>query len=190
MTISHETGTEDIHTLVLKLLGAFAHLQDFVDNAIAKMFFDKRMPHTADLVWRRAVSRINDAERIELFLNIAEDIGTDADLSSTKDIYMGIKAVRDRVAHSATFRLDADGRLIMSKSVLSTFSKPIPAPMEVSLVQISNALWECRWLEAQMLYVALHNQQGIRVSQGPVVQTTRKPAATPAEWDGIVFQSG
>lgn len=178
------TGEDDgIHASVLRFLGAFSHLQDLLDEAVARTFFERRMPNAADLVWQRAVSRINDQERIELFLNISKDLGTDAELESVQTIYMGLKKLRDQVAHSTQFTTQGD-QLKIGKTVLSSLKKLPPAPMELSSVMIYNAVWQCRWLEAQIFYVLV----GMMVP-GPKPFEILKPAGTPEQWNGITYKS-
>lgn len=182
MTIPSTEG-DDIHASVLALLGAFSHLQDLIDEIVARTFLEKRMPNTADLIWQRAVSRINDKERIELFLNISEDLETDADLESVRAVYMRVKELRDRVAHSTRFTTTESGQLTMGKSVLSSLRKLPPEPLEVNRVTIFNALWECRWIEAQIFYVVLRMMQ-----PGPKPFEILKPAGTPEQWNGETYR--
>ncbi|CPR33979.1 Uncharacterised protein [Mycobacteroides abscessus] len=179
---------DDIHLSVLRFLGAFSHLQDLIDDVLARSFFERRMPKTADLIWQRAVSRINDRERIELFLNISEDLGTDAELESVQTIYMRVKELRDRVAHSTQFTTTGGDRLAIGKTVLSSLKKLPPAPLEVDRVTIYNAVWECRWIEAQILYVLVGNQRlGMGSPHSPTFEIL-KPAGTPEQWSGITHR--
>lgn len=173
----------DIHASVLALLGAFSHLQDLMDEIVARTFLEKRMPKTADLIWQRAVSRINDKERIELFLKISEDLGTDADLESVGTVYMRVKELRDRVAHSTRFTTTEGGQLTMGKTVLSSLKKLPPEPLEVNRVTIFNALWECRWIEAQIFYVVVRMMQ-----PGSKPFEILKPAGTPEQWNGETYR--
>ena len=173
-------GEEDIHVLVVKFLGWFAHLQHWMDNVIAWRFFQDRMPNAANLVWERAVSRINDKERIKLFLAIAKDIGTDAELDSVATVYAGLKELRDKVAHSAKFIDYGDGRLTISKSIITSFRDDDPDRTKIDRHQLSKAIRSCNWIEAQMIYVIFQHEP---IADSLSSHKIPKPARTPDQWD-------
>lgn len=156
---SHEIGNnEDLHVLVLRFLGAFSHVQDWMDNVIAWIYLKGQMPNAGEVVWDRAVSRINDKERVKLFLAIAKDIGTDAELDCVAAEYERLKRLRDKVAHSARMSDYGDGSLTLSKSHITALRATNwdPSKLETTRIdrtQILKAIRSCKWLEAQMTYV-------------------------------------
>lgn len=179
---------DDIHVLVLNLLGAFSHLQEYADTMVARRFFDKQIPKVADFVWKRAVSRIKDEERIDLFLAIAEELDTDAELDSAKAVFMRAKRLRDKVAHSASISANGEGRLTISKTLVSSFSEPKPDPTEVERGQILAAIHDCGWVQAQMTYVMYAGKYYVKMYLGSVELEVLKPPGTPEQWDGNSYR--
>ncbi|AKP59815.1 hypothetical protein [Mycobacteroides abscessus] len=182
------SGDNDIHALVLNLLGAFSNLQDYADTMVARRFFDKQIPKVADFVWKRAVSRIKDEERINLFLAIAEELDTDAELDSIKAVFMRAKRLRDNVAHSASISANGEGRLMISKTLVSSLQEPTPDPTEVERGQILAAIHDCRWVHAQMTYVMYAGNYYVKLYLGSVELEVLKPPGTPEQWDGNPFR--
>lgn len=80
MTIPIPPSNEDMRSLLLQFLGAFAHLQTMIDHFVLKPFLRKRMPKAASVVWKRVVTRVGDEEWKDLFKAIAREIGGDAEL--------------------------------------------------------------------------------------------------------------
>lgn len=170
--------------LVLRLVGKFANLQNWVDNVIAAMFFRQRMPHSADLIWERAISRINDKERIKLFQAIAKDLNTDAELDCVNDVFMKVKLLRDNIAHWPQSMDLGDGRLAFSMSMISSHSKATEPPITLDRQQILDAIRDCKWLEAQIAYVVLKAWPVAGNYPGAQPPNPPKPARTPGQWDG------
>lgn len=184
MTSTFEDTGEDIATLVLRLLGEFANLQNWVDNVVAGIFFRQRMPNSAELVWERAISRINDKERIKLFRAIAEDLETDAELDCVNDVFMRVKHLRDKIAHWPRATDLGDGRLAISTTMISSLSEPIQDAVELDRQTVLNAIRDCKWLEAQMAYVMLSKWPIPGNYPGAKPPVHPKPARTPEQWDG------
>lgn len=44
MTLAHGNPAQDMHELLLRVLGGFSHLQICIDEMVARAFFSKRMP--------------------------------------------------------------------------------------------------------------------------------------------------
>ncbi len=185
---SDDASSEEIHVLILRFLGAFSHVQDWMDNVIAWIFFKGQMPNAAAVVWDRAVSRINDKERVKLFLAIAKDIGTDAELDCVAAEYAELKQLRDKAAHSAKFFDYGDGNLTISKSHITALRENDwePTKLEKTSIdrnQILRALRSCKWLEAQMTYVIFCYEPIAEVRAASGSHKLPKPARTPEQWN-------
>lgn len=131
MTNQGENPGDDINQLLLRLLGAFAHVQLMIDDILAKQFFEQRVPKAADFLMERVVSRIRDVERTKLVHAVAAECDSPAELDSFGQVYMDVKHLRDKVGHAARVEADDNGVLHITDSYLAT--KPVGAGWEVSL---------------------------------------------------------
>ncbi|PXX01549.1 hypothetical protein C8E89_12835 [Mycolicibacterium moriokaense] len=179
---------------MLRFLGAFAHLQSRIDDLLAKRFFDSRIPKAAGVVWDRVVSRIRDDERTKLFQAIAAELDTDAELDNFNQVYMDVKRLRDRVGHSVNVATIPDDKLeVVSSWIPSAFGGPSESTT-MSREEIAGAIENCRWLEAQILYV-MDASGLLRITttlpsrpHTPGGTVIAKPARTPGKWDGVVHR--
>ncbi len=118
MTIQGGIPAEDINQLLLRMLGAFSHLQLLIDELLAKSFFEKRVPKAAAFLLKRVVSRIRDDERTQLVQVIAAELGAPAELDNFNQVYMHVKRLRDKVSHAARFQSDGQDVLHITDSLL------------------------------------------------------------------------
>jgi hypothetical protein len=51
MTLAHGNPTQDMHELLLRLLGAFSHLQICIDEMVARAFFSLNPPTALVFDW-------------------------------------------------------------------------------------------------------------------------------------------
>jgi hypothetical protein len=188
MTVAHGNPAQDIHELLLRFLGAFSHLQICVDEMLARQFFRKRMPKAADVLWRRAVSRIRDDERTQLFQAIAAELGTDADLNDFNQVYADVKRLRDRAAHAARVQSAGQDLLTVTASYLMDGDAEALSVIELDRSQLVDAVQKCRWLEAQILYVVYSSElsEALYVGDRPIEVV--KPTRLPKDWNGVVYQ--
>jgi hypothetical protein len=177
-----------MHELMLRLLGAFSHLQICVDEMLAKTFFNKRMPMAADVVWKRVVSRIRDDERTQLLQAIAADVGTDAELDNFNHVYADVKRLRDEAAHAARFQAAGPDLLHVTASVVGVGPVSEPSATEIDRTQLVEAVQSCRWLEAQILYIVYSSDLSEGLHLGEIPIEVVKPTRLPKDWDGVVFQ--
>lgn len=177
-----------MHALLLRFLGSFAQLQDFLDTMVAKRFLDRRMPAAGKFFWHRAVKRIRDDERVTLFLAIAKDLESDADLDAFKGVFDRVKDLRDGVAHSARIvHAEEDDVLMIDKSIITALGEP-PQRVTVDRAQLLLAIRECGWLDAQANYVVHSGGLYEELRLGAVLMVVPKPASTPEEWNGVTYE--
>ncbi|AMT72128.1 hypothetical protein [Mycobacteroides immunogenum] len=177
---------EDIRTLLLQFLGAYSRVQNYVDEVVARTFFSKRLGMAAERVWKLAVSRIRDDERVPLFLAIADELKTDADLELFEDVYKKRKTLRDGIAHSAHFAADGEHLVSIQRTVVATGLDPFPEPVKVDRDELLAAIRDCSWLQAQMVYVLLSGMN-LKMALGDIPVTVPKPARNPDDWDRAEF---
>lgn len=188
MTIAHGHPAQDMHELLLRLLGAFSHLQIIIDD-FAKTFFVNRMPIAADVVCKRVISRIKDEERIQLFRAIADDVGSDGDLTNFNQVYSDVKRLRDKAAHAARFQIAGSDTLSVTESYVISGPEPDFRRIELDRMELVEVVQKCRWLEAQILYVMYSSEliQGLSLGDQPIEVV--RPARLPGDWDGVVFRN-
>lgn len=178
----------EIREFLLGFLGLFSHVQDLVDNVVAPTFFRRRIPMAADVVLKRTISRIKDEERVDLVLAIAAELNTDADLDSFKAVYMRVKRLRDKIAHSARFKAIDEDRMSIEKTMLVSIDESREAPIEVDRIQIGRAAHDCNWLQAQVLYIISADGEPIELAGQRQSASIIKPPAVPEGWDGVWFR--
>jgi hypothetical protein len=188
MTVAHGNPAQDMHELLLRFLGAFSHLQICIDEMVAKAFFSKRMPKAADVVWKRAVSRIRDDERTQLFQAIAEELGTDAELDNFNQVYADVKRLRDKAAHAARVQPAGKDLLTLTASMVGVGPTTDLSITELDRGQLVEAVQGCRWLEAQILYVIYSTElsEALYIGERPIEVV--RPTRLPKDWNGVVFQ--
>lgn len=177
-----------MHELLMRLLGEFSHLQECLDNLVAKKFLEVRIPAASQFFVNRAIKRISDEERAEVFLAIAQDLDSDAALSSFRAVFNRVKKLRDKCAHSARITPGANGVLVIEKSVITDHKSPIDRTT-VSRSELTQAIHECLWLEAQAIYVCRSGGLYEKLSLGDVPIEPVKPAEQPEDWDGVTYRA-
>lgn len=190
MTIPFGRQDEDIHALMLRFMGGFAHVQSYIDEYVARIFLDNRIPHSASFFWDSAVSRIRDSERPRLVQQIAADLSSDADLSCFNSVYADVKRVRDQAAHAARVEAVSDDELRITKTILASASKPPVQPTTLTRRQLFEAIRSCAWLEAQVQYILYSSDlvQKMIFGQHRAEVEVVKPTRLPKDWDGTVFR--
>lgn len=188
MTLAHGNPTQDMHELLLRLLGAFSHLQICIDEMVARAFFSKRMPMAADVVWKRAVSRIRDDERTQLLQAIAAERGTDAELDNFNQVYADAKRLRDKAAHAARVQMAGQDLLHVTASVVGVGPVQDPSVTEMDRTQLVEAVQSCRWLEAQILYIIYSSELSDSLYLGDRPVEVVKPTRLLNDWNGVVFR--
>jgi hypothetical protein len=190
MTTTTSDGIEppNIHALLLEFLGPFSHVQDVIDKVVTKIYFNKRIPKASAVVWRLAVSRIRDDERIKLFLAIAEDLDTDADLSNFGAIYNRVKSHRDLAGHSARFTTTSPDQIRIRRTlVLGPANDGKTDVVELDRNQVVDSLRDCDWLVAQMLYVVFASDLVAGAYLGDTPIAYQRPASRPEDWEGNIY---
>lgn len=175
--------------MLLRFLGSFSHLQDLIDQVVTKVFFEKRMPIACDIVWKRTVGRIKDEERVELFMAIAAEVGTDAELGSFKATFMQVKRFRDSVAHSARIQAKGNDRLDVNRTLVRSWKDPELSATEVSRDELARVLRHCAWLDAQVVYVLSSEKLLKEARLGSTLMEVLKPTGRPDDWDGALYRS-
>jgi hypothetical protein len=179
----------DINQLLLRLLGAFAHVQLLIDDVLAKNFFEKRVPKAADFLMERVVSRIRDRERTKLVHAIAAEFGSPAELDNFNQVYMDVKRLRDKVGHAARVEADADanGVLHITDSYLAT--KPVGtatagsmATVTVQRSEIDEAVRKCRWLEFQINFIMYSTDLSLHMVLAGRRMKVVKPSKVFGDW--------
>ncbi|BAX98885.1 hypothetical protein MSTE_03585 [Mycobacteroides stephanolepidis] len=174
-----------MRALLLQFLGAFSNVQNFADEMVARIFFQARLGIAAEKVWSLAVRRIRDEERVPLFIAIAEEVESDADLSHFEETYKRCKEMRDRIAHSVRFTPDGEHLVTIQRTIIGSVTKPIPEPVEVDRSQLKEAIRDCSWLHTQMSYAMSSGGLVVKTMLRDVPHYVPKPAARPDEWGGI-----
>lgn len=186
MTIFFGNPNLDINELLLGFLGAFSHVQTYIDDVLADLFFKKRMPKAANFVADRVVSRIRDDERTKLVQAIAAELGTDAELDSFNQVYMEVKRLRDEVAHAARFSSTADQVSVTRNYISSATSGDIEV-RNIDRAELREALKKLRWIEAQVMYVLYSSELLTGLFRGDRPLGVAKPTRLPRDWNGVVF---
>lgn len=184
------TGPEkeiDIAALALTLVGEFSKLQEAVDG-LAAFYTDRKAAGLKRYLHNQgALKRIPDRHRARLVLDVAADLGTDADLTLFADVFHRVKRVRDGIAHAVyTERVDCD-TLRLAKGYWTTFGATSNEPLTVSRAELEKRLHEARWLLQHIHYIVGSGGLSTRQHLGsrPVAMT--KPPADPQDWDGTVM---
>lgn len=188
MTIPIGDQGDDIHALMFRFLGAFAHLQNFIDEHMADLFLKKRIPNAATFFWKGAVSRIRDSERPQLVQYIASDISADADLSCFNTVYADVKKLRDRSAHAARVEAVSNDEVRFTPTILTSGSDPKVIWTTISRSQLVDAIKSCAWLEAQIQYAMYSSDLVTKMFQAGQEVEVVKPTRLPKDWDGIVLR--
>ncbi|BDC71060.1 hypothetical protein KAREA_09750 [Prescottella equi] len=177
-----------MHALVLQFLGSFAHIQDFIDRQLAKLFLDRVAPNTSDFLWQSAINRIRDSERPKLVLKIAADLGTDADLSCFSDVYARVKLLRDATAHAASVEIVSNDEVRLAKSRIVSNYNSYAEPSLISRTELNDAINACAWMEAQLTYVLGSSELVGKMLAGGQPIVAVKPSRLPRQWDGVVWR--
>jgi hypothetical protein len=82
--------------------------------------------------------------------------GSDAELDTFNQVYMEIKRLRDKVAHSAGLQSSGMNTLVLTESYVRTSTDEDLNVTTVESEELIDATLRCRWIEAQILYV-LHS---------------------------------
>ncbi|AXC38502.1 hypothetical protein SEA_RUBEELU_57 [Mycobacterium phage Rubeelu] len=188
MTTDDAAADVTMHELLMRLLGEFSHLQDYLDELVAKRFLEVRIPAASKFFTDRAIKRIKDEERADLLLAIAKDLNSDAALASFRAVFNRVKKLRDRCAHSARITPGENGVLVIEKSVITWHEQPIERAT-VSRSELIQAIHECRWLEAQAAYVCHSGRLYNQLRLGTVLIEPVKPTERPEDWDGVTYRS-
>ncbi len=186
VTIFFGNPNLDMNELLLGFLGAFSHVQTYIDDVLADLFFKQRMPNAADFVTDRVVSRIRDEERTKLVQAIAAELGTDAELDSFNAVYMEVKRLRDRVAHSARFSSSAD-QVSVTPSYINPAGDGAPEVRIIERAELREAVQKLRWIEAQIMYVLYSSELLTGLFRGDRPLGVVKPTRLPQDWNGVVF---
>jgi len=178
---------EEIHALTLRVMGAFSHVQALIDNA-SRMFLRNRVPAASKVLEDLAIKRIQDRERADLFLAIAAELATDAELDNFRAVFMRVKSVRDRAAHGSRFQADGTDRIEVQKTVLINRGDPPPAPTTIERQELAAALRDCGWLESQVLYVQFASGILRPIEREALRFGVMKPPVQAEEWQGTTWR--
>ncbi|ORM04569.1 hypothetical protein [Prescottella equi] len=188
MTIPLGGQNDDIHALMFRFLGAFAHVQNFIDESLTKTFLEKRIPNAASFFWDGAVSRIRDSDRPKLVQRIASDISSDADLSCFNTIYADVKRLRDRSAHAARIEVQSQDEVRITPSIVMSGPSPELEWTTVTRLELVDALKRCAWLEAQIQYAMYSGDLIKQVYLGGQQVEVVKPTRHPKDWGEVVLR--
>ncbi len=188
MTIPIGGQGDDIHALLFRFLGAFAHIQNYIDEHLATRFLEKRIPNAATFFWDGAVSRIRDSERPKLVQKIASDISSEADLSCFSTIYADVKKLRDQSAHAARVEAVSKDEVRITPTILTSASEPEVNWTTITRSQLDNAIKSCAWLEAQIQYAMYSGDLGMKMYKGGQEVEAVKPSRLPKDWDGVALR--
>jgi hypothetical protein len=188
VTIVPGDPAQDMNELLIRLLGAFSHVQLLIDQVLAKNFFEKRVPKAADFLLKRVVSRIRDEERTKLVQAIAAEVDAPTELDNFNQVYMDVKRLRDRVAHAARVQSHADGVLQITKSYIATGPTGNLDVVTVERSEIEEAVRMCRWLEAQIFFILDSTDLTIKIAQGAQQVAIAKPSKAYQDWDGVTVK--
>ena len=177
----------DMALMVLELIGGMSRVQEQIDQLIAKRFFDTRMKNSAKFLYDKTVDRIKDEDRPTLFMAIALDLGTDADLYTFKHSYTDLRKYRNDLAHSVSVTRDGLNRLTVLKTLMTQPDPNKAVWMDITRKQLTDKRRVCAWLEAQIRYVALSSDLYSAVYQGDTLMRVVKPTRKAADWDGVVM---
>ncbi|MGA5466583.1 hypothetical protein [Mycobacterium sp. NPDC050041] len=217
MTIPLFDPQQSMHQQLWQLVGAFAHVQVLLDQ-LASAYFLLRMPlwdedsdddpmsleglpGVAGFVMDKVVKNGRDEDRPRLFQRIAKELGTDAELGDFNGVFSEVKVVRDLAAHGVSAEPVGSDRLRLTRSPLDIFVSPNKVKeLELTRTELAAAVHKCRWLEAQVLYVAFTDLNPLpdpaeppppattpgNWSFDPTQWAVLKPTRLPGDWDGKV----
>lgn len=181
---------DEMRALGMEIVGRFSHVQELITETLVEWgslcledlgIDDPRLNRLLE-----NLDRAKDDDRIDLVKRFAAALDSDATLSRFKAVYLRAKRVRDSLGHGAVQYLDASGALVVQKLR--------GEPRSLSRAELAGAVRDCRWLDAQVLYVAvvgsrrdfhLGNPDG---TVGPKLRLIR-PTDSPETWNGTLYQS-
>lgn len=190
---SDETFFRDL----LQYLGAYAHLQQTIDDAVVGVFLSQRLGGVARFVHDLAIDRIRDSQRPELLQLVATETGSDALLGQYKQVYGRVRKFRNEIAHVARVRHIGDSSVELVSRSVTTPGTPATARTVVTRGALGNRQLECEWLTAQATYVAAvelvkRDNLGVpRRTQTKIGHTPVRlirPTEDPKSWDRISYQ--
>jgi hypothetical protein len=179
----HNLGSR-MQAMLLEIAGVFSYAQEQIE-LLTKIFLDQRLGNAAAIVAERTTGRINDEERLKLFLAIATELKTGAELSDFSAEYRIAKKFRDGVAHAAIFNL-TESKLQYSKA----FNQD--SVYEASVPELHEMRRKCMWLLAQISYVLSSRLGEVTVEQpsgGRVRVYPVRPPAKAKDWQGLTMES-
>ena len=166
-------ASTDIAALALALVGEFSKLQELIDG-LAKLYVRKRAPGLSDFLSEQgALNRIPDRRRARLVLDIADDLGTDGDLTQFMDVFHRVRMGRNTIAHATQMeRIDAD-TIRLSKGYLTFYGDPEEEPRTVTRQELKARLHEARWLLQHVRFISAASDLTVRQYLGtrPVAVT-------------------
>jgi hypothetical protein len=120
-----------------RFLGFFARPK--LDYNAARMLLINRRPRAAEVVANLAISRIEDEDRIPLFLAIADELESDTDLEV---VYKGVEGLRNKTAHAAEIARGGPDRLVIKKfALIASWNKNVKPSNVERAHRMSPADW-------------------------------------------------
>ena len=122
-----------LHERVLQFVGAFTQAQFSMDYAIDRYVAGK-MPRVGPAITAQFLGRVRDDQRLVLFMSVAAEVESAADVSNVEYIFNRAKQCRDTVAHAAgvigpVTRKDAPPYVALASFVKQAFTPTRSPPI-------------------------------------------------------------
>ncbi|MGW5153662.1 hypothetical protein [Rhodococcus koreensis] len=165
------------------MTGAFTIVQEMIDGA-GRTYFTMKTPELAKFVFARAINRISDSERLTLFHALHRALGCPTDATHVTETFKNVKALRDQIAHSATFELIDTDTVAVGGEFFQTNATPTEI-RAVSREELEHSIHACRWIAQHVKYM-LFNTLGSGETDEEATHTLEilKPPARANDWDG------
>jgi hypothetical protein len=102
------------------------------------------------------------------------------------DVYKRVKQLRDSLAHSGRVTATSADEVELS-STLAFGGGEGEAPKRVTRAEIAQAISNCAWAEAQIMYILDSSDLILGLHLGSRSVAVVKPSRLPKDWKGVVL---
>lgn len=183
-----EEQTASVHSLALQLLGQFARVQDAIDNGLAAGYFKIRTPGAAKMVIEKTIRRLSDEDRRELFLSIAKELNTDAELDEFTSTFRRVKKLRDLLAHSGELTGTSDDAVGVAHTYVRNPDMKERTVEAIDRAALREAISAASWMSAQVMYVAQASGVIKELRAGDSLVRFLKPSRLPKDWNRFALE--